>query len=634
MLAIIEALGGDSSTNDHHPCPVCGGRSLSVKNGDKLPVVVYCHKCGKEGGPAIIDKLRARGVWPTSSKLEQGAFKAQQKRSAKERRNYAVDIWNDLRKSGGRERASLLREYLHGRCIKKVPSTALAAIPIAYQGSRFGAPDPGLVLPVRDRDGKLQGIQVTWLSPDMKLKRKAEPQRQSYGLIKGNFVALTDIDFANPPPTLLIGEGTETVLAAMQVTKLPGIATAGAGMMKDLDPPRCAEYIICADAGTAGITAASALAQRLTVRTRIAVPNGPDGYDWNDALRDGASAKALKDMILSADVFQRNERPLTIRAVADFETMPLDWFWEPFIPLAMVTVVFGDGGVGKSTTMLELIHRVTRGERMPLSEGDALSGSALILTKEDDINRVVRPRLEAAGADLTKVHIVGYDVPDDPKEFDTLVHLDSNIAELEQIIVRLGDVRIVVLDPASDFCGKIDPNDEKQVRDFLTPLTSLARRYNIAVVIIVHVNKDTMQAAHHRGLGSVAWRNVPRAALLVADDPDVGGRKVLVQTKANLTEFGESALGFTMQTVEVGGSRYSVIEWEDELCDVDLEKLMSKRKPKTKLEQAKELLQELLQDGSKPREEIKYMAEGEGISWRTSSSREEGTSHRLVQAQG
>ncbi|MGI8851890.1 MAG: AAA family ATPase [Methyloceanibacter sp.] len=310
-----------------------------------------------------------------------------------------------------------------------------------------------------------------------------------------------------------------------------------------------------------------------------------------------------------------NERPLTTRAVADFETMPLDWFWEPFIPLAMTTAMFGDGGIGKSTIVLDIIARLTANKRMPLCKGEALSGSALILTKEDDMNRVVRPRLEAAGADLTKVHVPGYDVPDDPKEFDTHVDLNKCIAELEKQIIKHGDVRIIVLDPASDFCGKVDPNEEKPVRDFLTPLTSLARRYDIALVIIIHVNKDQMQAAHHRGLGSVAWRNVPRSAVLVADDPDTGGRKLMVQTKTNLTEFGLCALGFTMRTVKVGESGYGVVEWEDQLCDADPEKLMAKRQPKSKLEQAKEFLQDLLKDGSMPRDDIKYAAEGEGISW-------------------
>ena len=313
-LEIIKRLGGDGSRCDHLTCPICGGHSLSVNNGDKQPVVVYCHKCGKEGGPAIIDKLKSMGVWPTSTKLDvtEAAFTAQQKRSAKERRNYAVRIWKDLLHSGGEDRASLLRKYLHGRGIKKVPSTALVTLPIVYEGSDFCSASPGMVLPVRDRDGKLQGIQVTWLSPDMKHKHSNEPQRQSYGLIKGNFVSLDKMDFENPPPTLLIGEGAETVLTAMQVTKLPGIATAGCSMMEGLEPPQCGEFIILADNGDAGQKSAKTLASGLQAQdaccvVRIASParpeGGKDGYDWNDALMDGADRARMKEAIVGAPIF-------------------------------------------------------------------------------------------------------------------------------------------------------------------------------------------------------------------------------------------------------------------------------------------------------------------------------------------
>ena len=252
---------------------------------------------------------------------------------------------------------------------------------------------------------------------------------------------------------------------------------------------------------------------------------------------------------------------------------------------------------------------------MPLCEGKALSGRALILTKEDDPNRIVHPRLEAAGGDVMKALIVGFDEPGDPEEFDTAVSLDEKLDELEQLIIKYRDIRIIAIDPASDFCGKHNPNEEKPVRDFLSPLAKLARKHNVAVVVIIHCNKNPDQSADQRGLGSVAWFNVPRSALLVADDPDVGGRKLLAQTKANLTEFSRSALGFTVRTVD--GLGCGAIDWEEELCCVDLEKLMAKRRQKTKLEQAKEYLEEWLKDGSQLVDDLKYLAESENIGWRT-----------------
>ena len=80
---------------------------------------------------------------------------------------------------------------------------------------------------------------------------------------RGNFVQLTDADWDRPPESLLIGEGVETTLTAMQVTGWPGIATGGAGMMAQLNPPSCQRYIILAGNGDGGQQAACASASRL-----------------------------------------------------------------------------------------------------------------------------------------------------------------------------------------------------------------------------------------------------------------------------------------------------------------------------------------------------------------------------------
>jgi len=118
---VIDAVGGDPNQKDHHPCPICGTRALSVKAGDKRPVVIHCHGRNNDGkhDVEIIDWLRDRGAWPSSPKLDkadQKAFEAQQKRSRREQRNTAVRIWNELTNSGGRRRASpLLGNYFNER---------------------------------------------------------------------------------------------------------------------------------------------------------------------------------------------------------------------------------------------------------------------------------------------------------------------------------------------------------------------------------------------------------------------------------------------------------------------------------------------------------------------------------------
>ena len=90
---------------------------------------------------------------------------------------------------------------------------------------------------------------------------------------------------------LLVGEGIETVLSAMNATGLPGWAALSTSGLTSLNlPSEVREVTIAADADAAGQNAAKKAAERWigSGRTvRIAYP--PGGYnDFNDALRGGS----------------------------------------------------------------------------------------------------------------------------------------------------------------------------------------------------------------------------------------------------------------------------------------------------------------------------------------------------------
>ena len=310
-LRIIEALGGDITTGKCL-CPVHddGQRpSLLVSNGTKVPTVVHCFGGDGNHDNEVVAKLKTMGVWPTSKNLSPStaSVAAENKRSLHERRRYAKDLWNALERSNGRSFRMLLRVYLQdNRHISKVPKNALMTMPIAYPDSEVVSHDPGMVFPIRKAGGRFCGIQVTWLNGDLNGKREQEPARQSYGDVKGNFVELEPINYAEPPDTLLIGEGVETVLSGMQVTKLPGIASAGAWNI--VTPPQCKHYIILADNGEAGQEWAENMARHLRgmfadSTVQIATPEKPEGakagWDWNDALMAGIDpdelGKAIKE---------------------------------------------------------------------------------------------------------------------------------------------------------------------------------------------------------------------------------------------------------------------------------------------------------------------------------------------------
>jgi hypothetical protein len=323
-LAVIDFLDGDRQTGKCFcPCHDDGTKpSLQVANGNKVLTVVHCFGRGsRQHDLEVIDYLRAHGAWPTSDALSQKKL-SEPVRSPKARRSYALAIWNDVRRNRGRELAPLLRSYLKPRAIKQVPNTASIALPIEYLDSEDDRPGqkliashcPAMVLPIRDFKGLFQGVQVTWLNADLTAKAEVNPPRQSYGLLKGHFVELTKLDYQQPLRQLLIGEGSETGAAAMQLTELPGIASGGKTFFPHIEPPQADEYIILVDNDADGGSRRDAgqLAQRLVGKqVRIAIPDRPedgkDGYDWNDALvdagRDEDKLAALRQSILEAPSF-------------------------------------------------------------------------------------------------------------------------------------------------------------------------------------------------------------------------------------------------------------------------------------------------------------------------------------------
>src|ERR1051326_241339 len=97
----------------------------------------------------------------------------------------------------------------------------------------------------------------------------------------------------------------------------------------------------------------------------------------------------------------------------------------PFIPYACIALLEGDPGEGKSLILADLAARVTRGGRMPDGTAGHFTGrgsNVLILSSEDSAEEVLRPRLQAAGADLDRVLRLRHKAPVLPDEIETLEH--------------------------------------------------------------------------------------------------------------------------------------------------------------------------------------------------------------------
>lgn len=294
----------------------------------------------------------------------------------------------------------------------------------------------------------------------------------------------------------------------------------------------------------------------------------------------------------------------------------LKWLFPPFIPSGFITTVTGDGGVGKSTCLIDIIARITINYPMPQIGGEAqqlsVKGSALIICKEDDPGLIIKPRLAAAGADMSRVHMVGVARSRNPDDFEVINSLDTGTDRLERIIQNIGDVKVILIDPITNFFGKLDFNRDDQVRRLLTPLSRIAAKYDIAILNVIHMNKDTSKRGSGRILGGIGLVNVGRSTLFVAAIPG-SNRRLLMMGKTNLWP-ERKAVAFIMRNVD----GQAEIEWGADYEDVDFDEVLAgKAAHFTKQQEAAVMLRKWLKDGPLRSPEIRALAGEVDISFNT-----------------
>ena len=167
----------------------------------------------------------------------------------------------------------------------------------------------------------------------------------------------------------------------------------------------------------------------------------------------------------------------------------------------------------------------------------------ILFGAEDDAGKIVRPRLEAAGADLSRVHVCQGALTGAGDDASAVV-LEYHIAQLRSALESMPECRLIVFDPLPDYVAA-DENNSAEVRAALIPLAKLAQEKNVAVLAVLHQTKKNDLTAVQRIGGSGAFAQIARTVLAIGDHPedeasDADRRRVMLVAKNN---YGEKCVG-------------------------------------------------------------------------------------------
>ena len=254
--------------------------SLAIRESSDGKVLVHCHAgCGQD---RVIEALRSRGLWTVngahaSNRPEaRDADKKQLDYHDNERKRSALAIWCSAKRSEG----TVVETYLTSRGIRlPLPETICWHSGLKHPS---GTTWPAMVaLVTRGTDDLPVAVHRTFLAQDGTGKAPVDPQKMMLGPCRGGAVRL-----APATDVLMLGEGIETCLAAMQATGHPAwAALSTTGLMALNLPQSVGDVIVLADGDEAGKAAARGAAlrwKREGRHVRIAYP--PQGMDFNDML--------------------------------------------------------------------------------------------------------------------------------------------------------------------------------------------------------------------------------------------------------------------------------------------------------------------------------------------------------------
>ena len=273
--------------------------------------------------------------------------------------------------------------------------------------------------------------------------------------------------------------------------------------------------------------------------------------------------------------------------LSEVESEKQEFLWNPYIPMGEITVMFAAGGTGKSYATIGITADVTAGRTLPKygEKPTTTTPAKVLIISAEDTASTIKNRMQEIGGNpdncillktpknLLELHEDSFLLPQDK---DDIAHIEAFANLLKEIKPKL-----VIIDPWSVYIGNDkNMNKSNDMRGITTVLTTLAKEYHCAILIVAHVNKmPQMENANNAVSGSTALIDAARSALCVRSFGADSDRRVIIQTKANYSHKGKAVC---YRIIDQGEGKTARFQW-DGFCDLTEDDLTTSARSGKKL---------------------------------------------------
>lgn len=244
------------------------------------------------------------------------------------------------------------------------------------------------------------------------------------------------------------------------------------------------------------------------------------------------------------------KKPAAPLCLGDIPSQQTEWLVPDVIPLGEISLLGADGGTGKGIWQAQLIAYITAGKTSGFfPHPPKKTGKVLILAGEDDPGKVLKGRLQAAGADMSRVLVVTADEYYN-RTGTQLCIKDKALADF----VDEAEPVLLILDPLQSFLpAAVEMASRNQMRGSILPLKGISTAKNLATLIVMHTNKKQGVSGRGRLADSSDLWDIARSVLMMGHSKN-DGKIYLSHEKSSYSKPAQTVL-MHIEDVRVEGIR-------------------------------------------------------------------------------